>query len=85
MTSKCFAVLLGFVLSGTVAAQPSGGFFLFKNMQSGQVVCAQMRISPEWVQQAAGPFKDPDCKIPEEPKSESKDLPAVPPGLSPKK
>lgn len=78
-------VLLGMAFGGTAAAQPSGGFHLFKDKTSGKVVCAQYAISPDWIQQPGGPFQDQGCKVPEPPRSERKDQPAVPPGLTPKK
>lgn len=78
-------VLLGIAFGGGAAAQPSGGFHLFKDKASGKVLCAQNAISPDWIQQPGGPFKDQDCKVAEAPKAERKEQPAVPPGLAPKK
>lgn len=79
------AVALGLVLScGAALAQPSGGFYLLKNKESGRTQCSQSPISPDWVRQA-GPFKDPDCKVEQKPEPVRKDLPANPLELAPKK
>lgn len=86
MKSRSLPFLLaGLCLGGVAAAQPSGGFYWFKDKFSGQVMCAQHAMSPDWVQLPGGPFQDQECTVPEAPKTERKDLPAVPPGLAPKK
>lgn len=79
-----FLPLLGLVLCGAASAQPSGGFYLLKNKESGQVVCSQLTISPDWARQS-GPFKDQDCKIVQKPRPAQTDLPANPLDLAPKK
>lgn len=78
-------VLLSMAVGGVAVAQPSGGFYMFKSKTSGKILCAQSAFSPDWIQQPGGPFKDQDCKILEEPKAASKDQPATPPGITPKK
>ena len=83
-TFGSFAVLASLVLCGAAAAQPSGGFYLLKNKESGKVVCSQTPISPDWVRQS-GPFKDQDCKIEQKPEPTRTDLPASPLDLAPKK
>jgi len=84
MKSKFFLLAVGVALCGVAAAQPSGGFHLFKNKVSGQQVCAQNPISPDWVKQT-GPFKDADCKIVQKPEPVRTDLPASPLDLAPRK
>ncbi len=78
------ASILGLAVCGTVLAQPSGGFYFFKNKASGKVLCAQHPFSPDWVRQA-GPFKDSDCKIEQKPEPVPQNLPANPLDLTPKK
>lgn len=81
------AVLVGLsslAVSGTALAQPSGGFYLLKNKESGKVLCSQNPISPDWVR-VAGPFKDQDCKLEQKPDPVRTDLPANPLDLAPKK
>ena len=56
------AVLASLAICGAALAQPSGGFYLLKNKESGKVLCSQNPISPDWVRQA-GPFKDQDCML----------------------
>lgn len=86
MSKKTLAPLLAIVLyawCNIAFAQPSGGFYIRKNPQSGKVLCSQTRISTDWIVQA-GPFKDRDCRI--EQKDESQPgLPANPLDLAPKK
>jgi hypothetical protein len=84
MKHQILAGALGIVLCGAAMAQPSGGFYLFKNKESGKVACSQNEISPDWIKQA-GPFKDQDCKIEQKPEPVRKDLPASPLDLAPKK
>lgn len=83
-----FAVLT-FVLGiaavcSTAQAQPSGGYYLFKHKQSGEVVCFQGRINAEW-DRLSGPYQDSECKIAEKLKPQRSDLPANPLDLAPKK
>lgn len=78
------AAILGLALCGAAQAQPSGGFYLLKNKESGKVLCSQNPISPDWVRQA-GPFKDQDCKVEQKPEPVRTDLPANPLDLAPRK
>ncbi|SCX74659.1 hypothetical protein [Variovorax sp. EL159] len=78
------AAILGLAMCSAVLAQPSGGFYLLKNKDSGKVLCSQNPISPDWVRQL-GPFKDKDCKIEQKPEPVRTDLPASPLDLAPKK
>lgn len=84
MKFRFLALALGITLCGAAMAQPSGGFYLFKNKESGKTVCSQNEISPDWIKQA-GPFKDLDCKIEQKPEPVRNDLPASPLDLAPKK
>ena len=84
MKSRVPLLTAGLVLCGAALAQPSGGFHLFKNRATGQLVCSQNGISPDWIKQT-GPFKDQDCKIEQKPEPVRKDLPASPLDLAPKK
>jgi hypothetical protein len=85
MRLQAFAfAVCALLLGGTALAQPSGGFYIFKNRESGKTVCSQNPISPDWVQ-VAGPFKDQDCKIDQKPEPVRTDLPANPLDLAPKK
>ena len=84
MKSRFLTAALGTVLCGAAVAQPSGGFYLFKNKESGKFACSQNEISPDWIKQA-GPFKDQDCKIEQKPEPVRTDLPANPLDLAPKK
>ncbi|TSD55155.1 hypothetical protein FFI97_027825 [Variovorax sp. KBS0712] len=80
----------GFLFAAAaVVAQPSGGFYLFKNQQTGQSMCLQWQMSPDWIKQA-GPFADHECKVPEQPASAEQQkkrasLPANPLELTPPK
>ncbi len=85
MRHQVFAfTAVAMLLCGTVLAQPSDGFHLYKNKQSGKTVCSQNRISPDWVRMT-GPYKDQDCKIEQKPEPVRTDLPANPLDLAPKK
>ncbi|MEJ7137665.1 hypothetical protein [Amphibiibacter pelophylacis] len=75
--SKTLVAGLGCVLCGLVMAQPSGGFSLLRNKNTGHEACGQVPFSPDWLIKA-GPFKDQDCKIPEEPQVKQSNLPASP-------
>lgn len=84
MKFRFLAFALGITLCGAAMAQPSGGFYLFKNKESGKIACSQNEISPDWIKQA-GPFKDQDCKIEQKPEPVRTDLPASPLDLARKK
>ncbi|MGJ7530447.1 hypothetical protein [Variovorax sp. GB1P17] len=84
MKSSSLAIVLGVTLCGAAMAQPIGGFYLFKNKESGKEVCSQQAFSPDWIKQA-GPFKDLGCKIERKPEPVRSDLPANPLDLAPKK
>lgn len=81
LSTLCLATAL---IGSAASAQPTGGFYLLKNDQSGKVLCSQTPISPDWVRQT-GPYKDPDCKFVQAPQAVRRDLPANPLDLSPKK
>lgn len=84
MKITIFASIFGLLIGSTALAQPSGGFYLLKDKDSGQVLCSQNPISPDWVRQA-GPFQDSACKIEQKPEPVRTDLPKNPLDLAPKK
>ncbi|WP_261803543.1 hypothetical protein [Variovorax sp. PAMC26660] len=84
MKSRFLAIVLGVTLCGAAMAQPIGGFYLFKNKESGKEVCSSHAFSPDWIKQA-GPFEDLTCKIAQKPQPARTDLPASPLDLAPRK
>jgi hypothetical protein len=62
----------------TALAQPSGVYYIMKNVNTGQAMCTYGLNSPDWKAQS-GPYEDQNCTVLKAPPTTgSNNLPANP-------